>query len=253
MPEFHVIRHVLRAHAPFGAEEYDPGSDMLIVVHKNPNDPDDPTEFGHHIRLQGVAYRKEMWGLPDYASTIDAELKDLERYYHRQEGVEYGPHPLADITEHYFTAPPARMQSFAPDYALDRVAQGIMPASAGGAMRLCIDTVFSGLEDVKNCLGSADKKTFPCRGMTGLSADSVAKRSDVMTRMEEQTQQIELVSSKPLDGIRQLLTDRESELEQVREGFVNHALMESQVPEIMRQRVVTAAARRGLLPEGMIA
>src|SRR5690242_14348031 len=112
MPELHVVRHVLRTHEPFGAEDYDPGSDMLIVVHKNPNDPDDPTEFGHHIRLQGVAYRKEMWGLPDYASTIDAELKDLERYYHRQEDVEYGPHPLADITEHYFTAPPTRMQSF---------------------------------------------------------------------------------------------------------------------------------------------
>lgn len=251
MPDLHIIRHVVRPHEAFGSEEYDPGSDMLIIVHRNPDDPDDPTEFGHHIPLQGIAYRKEMWGLPDYASTIDAELKDLERYYHRREDVNYGPHPLADITEHYFTAPPARMASFAPDYVLDRVAQGVMPANTDGAMRMCIDTVFSGIEDVKDCLGSAEKKSFPCRGMTGLSTDSVTKRSDVMTRMDEQTQQINLVSSKPLDNIRQLLTDREGELEQVRDGFVNHALMESQVPEIMRQRVMTAAARRGLLPEGM--
>jgi hypothetical protein len=85
--------------------------------------------------------------------------------------------------------------------------------------------------------------------MTGLSADTADIRSDVTNRMEEQTQQIELVSSKPLDDLRQLLTDRESELEAVREGFVNHALMHAQVPEIMRKRVVNHAVANGLLSE----
>ncbi|MEN6334365.1 MAG: hypothetical protein ABFE01_08890, partial [Phycisphaerales bacterium] len=65
MPAIDVIRHVIRPHEPAGDEEYDPSHDMLIVVHKNPNDPDDPTEFGQHIRLQGLSYRKEMWGLAD--------------------------------------------------------------------------------------------------------------------------------------------------------------------------------------------
>jgi len=252
MPDLHVIRHVVRPHETYKSEEYDPGCDMLIVVHKNPHDPDDPTEFGHHIRLEGLAYRKEMWGTPDYASTLDMELKDLERFYFRRDDVDYGPHPLADITEHYFEAPPQRMESFGPDYVMDRVSQGAIPLTTDGAMRMCIDTVLSGIDDVKTCLASEKKKTFPCRGMTGLSTDSVAKRSDVGNRMEEQTQEINLVSSKPLDDIRQLLTDRENELEPVRERFVDHALLESQVPEIMRRRVMTTAVRRGILPESVL-
>jgi hypothetical protein len=85
--------------------------------------------------------------------------------------------------------------------------------------------------------------------MTGLSTDTVGARTDTMTRMEEQTQRLELVSSGPLDEVRQLLTDRESELETARDGFVSHALMTSNVPEIMRKRVVAAAVRRGILEE----
>lgn len=249
MPEFHVLRHVLRPHQPVGGEEYDPGSDMLIVVHKNPHDPDDPTEFGHHIRLHGLAYRKEMWGLPDMASTIDMELRDLERYYHPQDGVEYGPHPLADITEHYFNVPPEKMKSFAPEYVMQRIMPAVAPGTPDGVMKMCVDIALAGIEDVKTCLGSAKKHAFPCKGMTGLSAATVDRRADVMNRMEEQTQQIELVSSRALDDVRQLLTDRESELDQVRENFVNHALVTAKVPEIMRQRAVKSAARQGLLPE----
>ncbi|MFE0472508.1 hypothetical protein ACFW2V_12930 [Streptomyces sp. NPDC058947] len=219
------------------------------MVHKNPHDPDDPTEFGHHMPLQALANRKEMWGLPDFASTLDMELKDLERYYYRQEQVDYGPHPVADMTTHYFEAPPERMKSFAPGYVMDRVSQGIMPATTDGVMRMCIDVTLSGVVDVKKSLASPEKMKFPCKGMTGLSSDSVTTRSDVMRRMEEQTQQIELVPSKPLDAIRQLLTDRERELEEVRNRFVEHVLVETQVPEIMRQRTVNMAARQGLLPE----
>ncbi|MCP9209713.1 hypothetical protein [Streptomyces cucumeris] len=253
MPELHIIRHILRPHEPHKSEEYDPGGDMLIVVHKNPNDPDDPVEFGHHIRLQGLSYRKEMWGAPDYASTLDMELRDLERYYARHEAVDYGPHPLADITEHYFEGPPVRMRSFAPGYVMDRMGQAVMPGTTDGVMRFCVDTVLSGIEDVKSCLASDVKQSFPCRGMTGLSTDSVATRSDVMDRMAEQGQQMDLISSRPLDDVRQLLTDREAELETVRDNFVNHALMESQVPEIMRKRVVGTAIRRGLLTEEGVA
>lgn len=249
MPEFHVLRYVIRPHTPYGSEEYDPGSDRLIVVHKNPNDPDDPTEFGHHLPLQALANRKEMWGLPDYASTIDMELRDLERYYHRQDEVDYGPHPVADMTTHYFEAPPERMKSFAPAYVMERISQGVMPGTTDGVMRMCIDVTLSGVDDVKTCLASPEKISFPCRGMTGLSSDSVTTRSAVMGRMEEQTQQIKLVPCKPLDALRQLVTDRESELEAVRDNFVNHVLMETQVPEIMRQRTVGLAARQGLLPE----
>lgn len=252
MPKLHVLRHVLLTHKPHGNEERDPGSDVLVVVHKNPNDPDDPTEFGHHIQLQGIAYRKEMWGTKDYASTIDLELKDLERYYHRREDVEYGVHPIADITQHYFEAPPARMQSFAPEYVMQRVMKSVMPATTDGVMRLCLETVASGIEDVKSCLASSEKKTFPCQGMTALSSDTVSKRSDVMDRMAEQTQQIELVPSKGLDEVRQFLTDRESELNDLREGFVNHALDSSHVPEIMRRRVVAHAVKEGLLGERAI-
>jgi hypothetical protein len=222
---------------------------MLIVVHRNPNNPDDPTEFGHHLRLQALAHRKEMWGLPDYASTIDMELKDLERYYHRQSQVNYGPHPLANMTSHYFEAPSVRMRSFAPGYVMQRVSQGVMPATTDGVMRMCIDATLSGVDDVKACLASPEKMKFPCKGMTGLSTDSATTRSDVMSRMKEQTQQIKLAPSKPLDAIRQLLTDRESDLEGVRNRFVDHVLMETQVPEIMRQRTMETAAREGLLPE----
>lgn len=250
MPELHVLRHVLRQHEPRPGEDYDPGSDMLIVVHKNPNDPDDPTEFGHHIRLQGVAHRKEMWGLSDYATTLDMELRDLERYYHRQDGVDYGPHhPLASIAEHYHEAPASRMKSFAPDYVMQRVMPAVAPGTADGVMRMCIDVALSGIEDVKGCLASSRKKSFPCKGMTGLSGDSVGVRSDVGRRMEEQTQQIELVASRPLDDIRQLLTDRESELEAVRQAGVDQALMMAQVPEIMRKRAVNHAVSNGLLSE----
>lgn len=249
MPDFHVIRHVLKPHQPTPGEEYDPNQDMLIVMHRNPNDPDDPTEFGHHIRLYGLSYRKEMWGTADYASTIDMELKDLERYYHRRDDIDYGPHPLADITEHYFNEPPARMQSFAPEYVMQKVMGARPPASTDAVMRMCIDTVLTGLEDVKTCLSSDKKHVFPCKGMTGLSAATIQTRSSVMDKMSEQTQQIRLVPSKPLDELRQLLTDRESELETARNAFVDHALMAAQVPEIMRKRVVETAARQGLLPE----
>lgn len=249
MPDFHVLRHVLRPHEPLGSEEYDPGSEMLVIVHRNPNDPDDPTEFGHHIPLQGLAYRKEMWGLPDYASTVDAELKDLERFYYRKSGVNYGPHPLADITQHYFEAPPAQMQNFTPQYVMDRATQGFMPTTADGVARMCIDTVMSGLDDVRASLSSVTPKVFPCKGMTGLSSSTVTKRSGVMRRMGEQTRQIRLVSSAPLDAVRQLVTDRQGQLETARRQFVDHVLNEVQVPEIMRRRVVDEAARRGLIPE----
>lgn len=253
MPELHILRHEVIPHQPHGDEDYDPGSDVLVVVHKNPDNPDDPEEYGHHVQLHGLAHRKEMWGAPDYASTIDQELKDLERYYFRQDDVEYGVHPLAGMTHHYFEAPPVRMASFAPDYVMQRVTQTVMPATTDGVMQVCIDTVLSGLDDVKNCLGSKEKKTFPCKGMTGLSTDSVAKRSQTMDLMAEQGQQIELVSSRGLDGVRQLLTDRATELEVVREGFVDHALLQAKVPEIMRRRAVSNAVKKGMLGERALA
>jgi len=253
MTAIDVIRHVVRPHQPVDGEEYDPSHDMLIVVHKNPNDPDDPTEWGHHIRLQGLSYRKEMWGLPDYASTIDMELRDLERYYDRDEETDYGVHPLATITGHYFEGPRSRMKSFAPDYVFDRVqsAMGARPGTTDGTVRMCMDVVLSGIDDVKGCLASSEHQTFPCKGMTGLSGDTVKKRKQTMDRMEEQTQRIELVSSGPLDTVRQLLTDRESELETARDNFVNYTLIETSVPEIMRKRVVETAVKRGLLEEKM--
>lgn len=247
MPDLHVIRHELRPHAFVNGEEYDPGSDKLTIVHKNPLDPDDPTEFGHTIRLQGLANRKEMWGLAEYADVIDMELKDLERYYFRREGVDYGPHPLAHITEHYFNGPPQRMRSFAPDYVMERVMQSAMPATKDGVMRMCIDVAISGIEDVKACLRNEKKKTFPCRGMSSLSSDSVTARSNTMDRMGEQTEQVNLVSSSGLDEVRQLLTDRASDMDATREKFVNTVLVESEVPEIMRRRVVASAAKRGML------
>ena len=194
MAEIDVIRHVIRPHQPAKGEEYDPTQDMLIVVHRNPNDPDDPTEWGHHIRMSVIAYRKEMWGTPDYASTIDMELKDLERYYARESPDEdYGVHPLAGITEHYFDAPPAKMRSFNPNYVFDRVESALtaLPGTTDGAMALCMDTVLSGVEDVKGCLASAEHRSFPCKGMTGLSADTVVQRDETSTRMEEQTQRLE--------------------------------------------------------------
>lgn len=252
MAELEVIRHEVRRHQPFLNEEYDPGQDMLIVFHRNPSDPDDPTEFGHHIHLQGVAYRKEMWGLQDYAETIDMELRDLARYYVRKEDELLGDHPLADITQHYFETPPVRMKSFAPAYVMDRVTTAaIAPTTPDGAMRMCRDVVMSGIEDVKKCLASSSRRRFPCKGMTGLSSDSVNVRTKVMGRMGEQTERLKLKSCRPLDDVRQLLTDRESELEQARDAFVNHALNESNTPEIMRQRVVDTAVRRGLLKEGI--
>lgn len=251
MPEIDVVRHVVRSHQPRKEEDYDPGSDMLIVVHRNPNDPDDPTEFGHHIRLHGLAYRKEMWGLSDFASTVDMELKDLERYYARADEEDYGIHPLATITEHYFEAPPARMKSFAPDYIFERAQARVTtpPSSTEGKVKMVLDAVLDGIEDVKSCLAATEKKAFPCRGMTSLSVDSAAKRGDTMGRMEEQTQRMTLVSSGPLDAVRQILTDRESELDMVRNRFVEHTLLESNVPEIMRKRVVGAAVKRGILEE----
>lgn len=252
MAEIDVIRHVIRPHQPAKGEERDPSQDMLIVVHRNPNDPDDPTEFGHHVRMSVLAYRKEMWGTPDYASTIDMELRDLERYYAREAPDEdYGVHPLAGITEHYFEAPPVRMASFNPNYVFDRIESALtaLPATTDGAVAMCLDTVLSGVDDVKGCLSSADRKTFPCKGMTNLSADTAVRRDETTTRMEGQTQRMTLVSSAPLDTVRQLLTDREPELDRARDGFVNYALLEGNVPEIMRKRVVTAAVRRGLMEE----
>lgn len=252
MPELHVTRHVLRPHQPAPGEDYDPNQDMLIVVHKNPGDPDDESEYGHHIRIDSLAYRKEMWGVPDYASTIDLELKDLERWYARETPeADYGPHPLAEITGHYFEGPRRRMLSFAPGYVMDRVvaAATAVPSTTDGAVRMCLDTVMSGLDDVRGCLAAGDRQTFPCKGMTGLSTDTVEKRSGTMARMDEQTQRIDLVSSAPLDGVRQMLTDRGPDIERAREAFVNHVLLEGNVPEVMRKRVVATAVRRGILEE----
>jgi hypothetical protein len=249
MPEINVIRHVIRPHEPARGEEYDPGGDMLIVVHKNPHDPDDPVEFGHHVRLQGLAYRKEMWGLSEYSDVIEMELRDLERYYDRGDDVEYGVHPLADITEHYFEAPAQQMKMFNPNYVMDRIGQSAMPASTDGAVRFCVDTVLSGLGDVSLSLGGAEKQAFPCKGMTGLSTRSVDTRSESMEGMAAQTRRLGVPSNDALDTVKQLLTDRAQELDVVREGFVGHALIQASVPEIMRQRVLTAAVKRGLLQE----
>lgn len=253
MAEIDVIRHVIRPHEPVRGEEYDPTQDMLIIVHRNPEDPDDPTEFGHHIRLAGLAYRKEMWEVDDYASAIDLELRDLERHYDREPGNEdYGVHPLASITEHYFNAPPLRMKSFAPGYVMDRVESRMtaLPGTTDGAVKMCLDVVGSGIDDVKACLGSIRNKSFRCKGMTNLSSDTVAERVDSSSRMDDQTRRMKLISSGPLDAVRQLLTDRESELEVARDGFVNHALMATKTPEIMRKRVISAAVQRGVLEEG---
>jgi hypothetical protein len=254
MAEIDVIRHVIRRHTPAPGEDYDPASDRLVIVHRNPEDPDDPTEFGHTIPLQGIAYRKEMWGLDDYASTIDMELKDLERYYLRDfDDESYGVHPLATITDHYFEGPRVRMRSFAPDYVMDRVVSQAtaVPLTTDGVVRMCLDTVFSGIGDVKDSLACQQQLTYPCKGMTGLSTDSIGSRTKTMDRMAEQTQRLELVSSAPLDAVRQLLTDRGSELDTSRDTFVNHALLQGNVPEIMRGRVERAAIRRGILEEGV--
>lgn len=253
MPELHVIRHIIRPHQPAPGEDYDPSLDMLIVVHRNPGDPDDEGEYGHHVKMNALSYRKEMWGTPDYASTIDQELKDLERWYDRDESsIDYGPHPLAEITGHYFEGPKGRMASFAPGYLMDRLTAGMtaLPGTTDGVVRMCVDTVLTGIVDVKGSLASADQQTFPCKGMTGLSTDSISKRSGTMRRMGEQTQRLALVSSEPLDEVRQLLTDRENTLEMAREAFVDHTLLEGNVPEIMRKRVIRTAVRRGILEEG---
>ena len=64
----------------------------------------------------------------------------------RTHEVDYGPHPLADMTAHYFEAPPERMQSFAPRYAIERISQGVMPFTTDGVMRMCIDATLSGVD-----------------------------------------------------------------------------------------------------------
>lgn len=252
MPELNVLRHVVRPHLPSRGEEYDPGGDMLIVVHSNPDDPDDPTEFGHHIRLHGLAYRKEMWGLGDMASTLDQELADLERYYARRDDLDYGVHPLADMTHHYFETPPVQMASFAPEYVLQKVAGAVLPVTTDAVMNLCLGTVTTGLDDVRSCLGSSAPQTFPCKGMTGLSTKSVDQRERMMDRMAEQTQQLDVIPCEPLDAIRQALTDRESELDAVRAQFVDRTLLDTNVPEIMRRRVILHAVRKGLMGERAI-
>ena len=252
MPELHVIRHEIRSHRPTAGENYDPGSDMLIVVHKNPENPDAPGEWGHHMRLHGLAYRKEMWGLSEYSDVIDMELRDLERYYASDDSVEYGPHPLGAITEHYFNTPASRMKAFSPGYVMDRMA-GAVPATTDGIMRYCVDTVLTGLEDVRGSLAGSRKLAFPCKGMTGLSADSVDTRSHTMKRMGDQTRRITLIPSKGIDDVRQYLTDRAAELDTVKDRFVNRALLEAQVPEIMRKRVIRTAAQRGLIEESVAA
>ncbi len=247
MAEIKVLRHILRPHKPYKDEAYDPGGDMLIVVHGNPNDPDDPTEFGHHMRLQGLAYRKEMWGLAEYSDVIDMELRDLERFYDRGDDIEYGMHPLAEITEHYFQAPAEQMRTFNPDYVMESLARTAAPVASENSGEFCIATVLSGLDDVRGCLGSMEKKTFPCKGMTGLSTRSLDARSKAINGMGEQTQRLTLVPGEAIDGLRQVLTDRAGDLDAVREAFVGHVLLEAGVPEIMRRRVLTTAAKRGLV------
>lgn len=252
MTELHVIRHVIRKHQPEPGEDYDPGSDMLIIVHKNPEDPDDPTEFGHHMRMQALPYQKEVLGLSEYSDVVDTELRDLERYYCRSEALEYGTHPLAGITRHYFEAPSQRMKGFNPHYVIDRTGiQSAAPQSVEGFQRMCADVVLSGIGDVRKCLSSADKQAFPCRQMTGLSTDTRAKRTETLDRLGEQTQQITPVPSAALDDLCQYLTDRASELDKVQDGFVNGALMQAHVPEIMRQRVVRATVERGIAPAAL--
>jgi hypothetical protein len=235
MAKIDIIRHEIRTAEVVGDEAYDPGRDMLIVFHRNPNDPDDPTEFGHHIQLHGLAIRKEMWGLAEYSDVIDTELRDLERYYDRSEAVEYGVHPLANMTDHYFTAPRKRMKSFSPAYVVNRMGSA-MPVTRQGADDFCVAVALSGIEDVKDCLASASRKSFPCHGMTGLSTDTVARRSVLSDKMGEQTQQLTLVPGAPIDAVRQLLTDRAAEIEDVRSRFVDHVLLEASVPELMRVR-----------------
>lgn len=213
MPEIEVVRHVIRPQKPHGSEEYDPAGDVLIVVHKNPEDPDDPTEFGHHIPLQGLAYRKEMWGSSEYADVIDQELKDLERFYFWDPKIHAGVHPLAAITEHYYEAPREQMKSFTPDYILDAQTTTVMAVTEEARGRRHREVVLEGLVDVKECLSSRKKKSFPCKGMTGLSAISAAERSKVNNRMGAQTERITLHPCKALDDVRQYLTDRSSELD----------------------------------------
>lgn len=243
MTEINVLHHRVLPHQPARGEEYDPAGDMLVVYHTNPDNPDDPAEFAHHIRLGGLAYRKEMWGLSEYAEVIDAELKDLERFYFRDPQVDYGPHPLADITEHYFAAPSEHMRSFNPEYVIERMATAV-PFSTDGRFAFARDVVISGLQDVRQCLSSKEHRRFPCRGMTTLSEKTIEKRSDVGRRMAEQTRRATLKSTKGLDGVRQYLTDRASELEPVREAFVNHALNEANVPGIMMERARAAVEYR---------
>lgn len=238
MAEIDVLRHEVRVAGLVGDEVYDPGTDMLIIFHKNPNDPDDPAQFAHHIPLHGIAFRKEMLGLDEYSDVLDLELKDLERYYDRGTDVEYGVHPLADMADQYFTGPRKRMHSFDPSYILNR-SNSVMPVSLTeqGANDLSASVALSGIDDVKGCLASTSRKTFPCRGMTGLSTDTVARRSILTNKMGEQTQRITLVPGKGIDAVRQLLTDRASEIDKVRSGFVDHVLLTASVPELMRSKV----------------
>lgn len=246
MPEIEVIRHVIRPHQHRKSEEYDPSQDMLIVVHKNPNDPDDPTEFGHHMRLEGLSYRKEMLGLAEYADVIDQEIRDLERFYFWDAQKHVGDHPLAGITEHYFDGPPDRMKSFAPDYILDRTDQlsALGRMTTDGAMQMAAEVVISGLEDVRACLASKEGMKHPCRGMEGLSSDSAEKRGTAVSRITEESSAVTLKSTKGLDDLKQLLTDRGPELEPSRKRFVDHALIESNVPALMMTRVKHAVERR---------
>lgn len=252
MPEIEVIRHVVRPHRPMGSEKRNPAGDMLIVVHRNPEDPNDPTEFGHHIRLEGLAYRKEMWGLGEYAQVIDQELKDLERFYFWNEQIHTGDHPLAEITEHYYTAPRRRMQNFAPGYLLDAAQKrrsGLAAVTPEARHNEAREVALDGLADIKRCLASTSGRAFPCKGMTGLSLDSATKRSKTLDEMGTQTERTGLKPGKGLDGVRQFLTDRTPDLEVARGSFVDHALMEASIPDQLLKKIESATglsySRRG--------
>lgn len=243
MIELHVVGYRVHQVDPHPGEERDPAGDMLVVLCKNPLDPDDPSEYGFHIQFAGLANRKEMYGLTEYAEVIERELRDAERLYCPRLDVDYGPHPLAAITEHYFEGPPQRMRSFAPGYVVNRLTS-TLPFSTDGLHRLAVDTALSGLEDVKESLRAPERQTYPCQGMTNLCADSVDKRGETLRRIEEQTQEVKVVTSRALDEVCQFVTDQARRLDEIREGFVNRALMEGNVPEIMRRRSLDYLTRQ---------
>lgn len=235
-------------------ETPDPNSNMLVVMHKNPLDPNDETEFGFHIPVLGIATRAESLGWDNYGDVVRtaiqlavAELRGEDQVPSASisaAGTQSPYHsPFARSTAEYFAGAAMAAESMK------------LPEAPVGAVRRMrtVGTVdpqlFVGLDAIASALraepgsGALARSSQAVGVLSEVASRSATVRSDARIVVEERTAGVILVNDDVHLALDDWIQTNVSQVNDARSRWMNHVMQASGARGILTTRIEQAAMK----------